>query len=273
MKKILLLTFFISMNALANTDCCICETGQKNASGAYANFIEESLFVKGCQIILNQKTNCATKVIQTTNKKNIGIPKQCVGRNIDLSYVGHWDSGGVRQHHEMYSYYENVLVPLSKELNVDIYYNNTACLSASDHSLKMILESKKDHNEFIKLLESTGVSTVDVDQQKNIIIRGYQSVSVGVWGEVIKTYDNVWAEINTQTLKITYPLCSRYIGNTCDTNLHRVTKSDVFCVNDINQADPEELYKIKCCPKKINSDDLFSKVQKSTIGSWSNQCD
>ena len=271
MKKILLLTFLVSIKVFANTDCCICETGQNNAAGDKASAIESMMFKKGCQIVLNKKNNCATKVIQSTDKKSLHIPTTCHGQNIDLSYVGHWDSSAVQVHDAMFKYYDNVLLPVSMIFNVDIKYDNTACLSASDHSLKMIMQDRLDNIEFIKLLEATGSSTESVDNKKNIIIKGYQSVSVGVWGEVIKNFDNVWAEIDTKKLEIKYPFCSSYIGNTCDTTLHRATKSDIFCVNDLKK-DQEKLYKIKCCQKQINSNDLFSAAQKSTIGSWQTQC-
>ncbi len=271
MKKIIMLTLLVSIQVFANTDCCICEIGQNNAAGDKAGSIEIALFKKGCQIVLNTKNNCAVKVIQSTDKKSVNVPEHCAGRNIDLSYVGHWDSGNVTKHYGMYKYYENVLLPLSMKTNVDITYNNTACLSASDHSLKMIIENRTATAEFIKLLEASGTTTEDADNKKSIIIKGNQSVSVGVWGEIIKSFDNVWAEINTRTLEIKYPFCSGYIGNTCDTSLHQVTKSDIFCVNDLKN-DQEKLYKIKCCQKKINSNDLSSAAQKGNIGSWQTKC-
>ena len=267
MKKILLLTLLVSMQVFANADCCICEVGQKDASGINANLIERTLFKKGCQIVLNKKNNCAVKVIQSTDKKSLRVPAQCVGQNIDLSYVGHWDSSAVQQHNAMFEYYDNVLLPISKELNVDIKYDNTACLSASDHSLKMIVENRLESAAFIKLLEASGSATDHFESKKNIIIKGSQSVSVGVWGEVIKTYDNIWAEINTQTLEIKYPFCSAYVGNTCDTDLHKHTKSDIFCVNDLKN-DQEKLYKIKCRQSKNNSNELFSTARKNSIGAW-----
>lgn len=175
--------------AHAETNACYCEIGDEPVS-------EQGFFRAGCEIWLTQQKNCTSKQIVPQNHSYMNELKERPANRLTVGYVGHWASS-----QQMVRYLETSILPTIDAHGISVTLDNTACRAMND----------------LFLLQSY-MTDISLPQGKELVVRGNQAISVGLWDIILGKSHNFQATLRKYSQNrpdIVYPLCKTYEGKPC----------------------------------------------------------
>jgi hypothetical protein len=168
---------------------CLCQYGAEPVS-------EQFLFKIGCDMWFKQKTDCTTTSMEQIQETGaLALPESDRGGIVKLGYVGHWSDSA-----ETEDFIANVVVPTVTESQVSVEVENTACDPMDD--------AVSVQNFLHGLILPTG---------KYVRMWGTQTISVGLWNEVLPGRPNLWAIADSRWTEPQYPTCPQYQDYACNT--------------------------------------------------------
>lgn len=191
MKHLLILLLSLSpLGGLAKAyTYCACEIGHGNA-------IERTGFKAGCKLWLSKQTECDEKNIveaKSQIRAYIGLASLDRGK-VKIGYVGHTE--GVM---DTWAFLESDVLPFSKNSDIDIEIDNTACNSMVEpFKIQELLRTAKKNGHTAR-----------------VTFRGTQVVSIGLWEKLPMASKNFWATASTEKKTVEFPKCEDFEGKSC----------------------------------------------------------
>lgn len=176
------------------TTACVCEVMKKEEW----NKNEYAFYKMGCGKWLNSQK--CDKKITVDIKDNVDGFLSSISdlSNIKIGYVGHWDSAA-----STINYLKERVVPIVSQYEVPVFYDNTACMGASDPlSIRNFINSQPEH------------------LQNKIIVKANQNISVGEWDSILKPFMTSNTEITMCSKGLQIPTCGDFNKRNCSVSMN-----------------------------------------------------
>ncbi len=188
MLRLIFLSIFLlgSSHALAATHCA-CEKGK--------NQNEKFFFKTGCDLWLRTK-KCDTKKVvyrKPTQKLSQFLPTPKAGDIYELSYVGGWNNFS-----QTIRYVDSQVVPLAQKKGVDVRFDNTGSRPMADP------EAVQEY-----------LMNLSIPSGSQILIKGSQVDSLGMWDELFYRKYNFYAYASTQWTNPKFLPCEKIENKVC----------------------------------------------------------
>ena len=205
--------------------CCACQTGSFPDN-------QVPFFSAGCKLWLAGQKNCDQSMTIPEDQGLSALPESCDGKLVKLGFVGHWMSSS-----QSASFIENLFQDGVIKRQMSFQVDNTACRGM-------------DNTEYLE----DRLSSLKFPDNKYVVFRANQVVSVGMCDDLMVGHSNLWAQYDSRTKHTTFPRCVEFEGKGC-TDLGGIQKGETgLCRESIGQ-----LKELVCCPLEVKVTKLSAK--------------
>lgn len=184
---IVLLGLLLGSTQVWGATHCACEMGQ--------NKNEKFFYKVGCDMWLQPKKCDTKKVVNRKPGQKLSqfLPAAKSGDVYEVGYVGHWSDSM-----QTIRYVDTHLVPLAKKKGVSVRYDNTGCSPMVDPELV------QDY-----------LMSLDIPMQSQILVKGSQAVTIGMWDELFVRNSDFYSHAHTDWNNPKFLACEAREGKVC----------------------------------------------------------